>query len=84
VGVVGVALGFVALPLLVFAALALHDIARGEPDLRLEWVIVSLAIVVSAAALAALLAALSAAPRPAGRGGRSPSVVQAPIHGSGR
>jgi hypothetical protein len=51
--VAAVVLGFIAIIFAVFAILALADIARGEPDLSLEWAIVraALAIVVIAQVL---------------------------------
>ena len=44
--VAAVTLGFLAIATMVLAALALTDIARGEPDLTLEWAVVKLAVVV--------------------------------------
>lgn len=44
--VAAIALGFIAIVFVVFAILALSDIAAGEPDLSLEWTIVRTALAI--------------------------------------
>jgi hypothetical protein len=57
--VAAIALGFIAIVFAVFAILALSDIASGEPDLSLEWVVVRAAIAVIVIAQALSLAAIA-------------------------
>ena len=67
VAVAAVILGFIAIVMAMFLVLALSDIAKGEPDLTLEWTYVRFALATMVASQVLSLAAVARFLR--GRGG---------------